>query len=262
MGCCSLRVSEYFKILHVGFIFYFYVPEAFASQVVLPLSPLQFPSYGVFRDLLLESVQKARTRVLVVTPQIFDGDVASALFSAKLRGLNVRVVLDPKKSRGYLSRHTYLMENNVEISMTPLVNSNRNWKTLLVVDDGVWAVSASLAPKHKGGVNFSPAALPPEDVAQWFSEALSNPVKFAPIPLAGAKKPTSAPASRIPSGTIGRGERVIRRKFVDRGLPRTTRGSLVEAGLLQPETVVPGGNRGSVPTRKPDVSDRESTLPE
>lgn len=95
------------------------------------------------------------------------------------------------------------------------------------------------------------------------SPPLASDSRGLPIPpLAGAKKSTNRTLGKKPSGTIESGSRMSRKRRFDRGLPRNTRGSLIEAGVIAPEAVDPGVTSGSVSTRAPGVSVRENALPE
>jgi hypothetical protein len=118
----------------------------------------------------------------------------------------------------------------------------------------VWAASQT----YVGSMEFLSVLEPPSPPPPLANDSrdLLRP------PLAGAKKSTKRTLSRKPSGTIESSSRMSRKRRFNRGLPRSTRGSLIDAGVIAPEAVNPGVASGSVPTIAPEISVREFTLPE
>jgi hypothetical protein len=101
-----------------------------------------------------------------------------------------------------------------------------------------------------------PSRRSPTEVAAWFALGPSG------VSLAGAKNPTSSGSDGQSSGTIQESLRISRKVRSSRGLPRETRSSLVEAGLLEAESSSEARNRRGMPTHVPDVSGRESNISE
>lgn len=236
--------------------------RAVCTGLLLPCSPLNFPSYSILRNLILESLRRAHERVLILTPIITDGEIVSALYSAKIRGVLVRVLISEKESRSFFSRHSYLIENGIEVGLISRRDFSREETTLLVVDQGAWLASASLDSRMKGGAILAPVSQPINLTLQRFEQAPAAPRKSVSAISAGAKNPTNNPSPVFFSGIIQENLKASRKRASKGGLPHVTRGKLIDAGIATPEAINPGDTQGSVRTHAPDVSTRESSLPE
>ncbi len=236
-----------------------------SAQIVLPTEPTTFPVYALFRDSFLDAVRRAKERVILVTWNVTDGDVATALYSAKLRGLQVKVMLDKLKSSTYSSRHNYLRENGVDVVLQTLRSRTFSWKSVVVIDGDVWEASAAFDDRVRWSVRFWPSSLAADDVCAWFPAGplSSRFLRLQSVEsLAGAKNPTNTGNAERSSGTIQGSLRVPRKTHSSRGLPRETRSTLIEAGLAKSGSDADAESDKGVSAHVPDTSTRESNIPE
>ena len=73
----------------------------------------RFKSYSFFRDELVYKLLGAKSRVAIITPLLADPDVATVLFTQRIKGLSVFALVDASRSRSFHSRHEYLARSLV-----------------------------------------------------------------------------------------------------------------------------------------------------
>lgn len=157
----------------------------------------RFPSYDSFRDDLLQAVRQAQQRVLVLSLSLSDGDIATALFGATLRRKTVGVMLDPAGTRNWRSRFRYLVDSKVPVFMAGLSEKKMGGRTVLVIDERVFRISASLDEKTSGPVLFAASAWTVPEVVKWFSATPRIPsVARSQPPLRPVATPRPAKAPR------------------------------------------------------------------
>lgn len=240
-----------------------------------------FHSYSVFRDEAVSHMRMARKRLAVVTPLLSDGDIATALFAGRVRGLETLALLDAKESRVFHSRHGYLARTQVPTWLVPLSNFRTDAISLLVIDNGVWRVSVRFDDSAnkvwqsglnarsgsrgeeltQGTVRVEASALAPDEIFGWKDVKGARFATDAPRQsAAGAKKPTSSAELAIPA-SVTMSENDAKKQSgsrIPRRLPRETR--LQRLSRQAPEPLSPvtmGESTGSlkVPVPPPNETD-------
>lgn len=126
-----------------------------------------FPGYSSFRDELVAHMRDARKRLAIVTPLLSDADVATALYAARMRGLQTMALLDTRGSRAYNSRHEYLARAKVPVWLVPLGGLRTESPSVLVVDDTAWNVGSHFDESAPGAVRVSAAGVTPDEIFSW-----------------------------------------------------------------------------------------------
>jgi len=100
-------------------------------------------SYSELRHEILGIIGGATKKIWLVTPYLTDGEIATSLFMAKYRKLDVKVLLGRKNANKYLSRLGFLKRQNVPVFLAPegfgFVDS-----TAILSDDRLVLVNGSL----------------------------------------------------------------------------------------------------------------------
>lgn len=82
-------------------------------------SRVTFPDFSSLRAETLNLISGAKERVWLTTDYLTDGEIATALFLARYRKIDVQVLLGKHKARSYMSRLTYLNKQNVPVYLRP-----------------------------------------------------------------------------------------------------------------------------------------------
>ena len=102
-----------------------------------------FDTFADFRHRILGLIGGAKNRIILTTSYFTDGDIVSAIYLAKYRGLKVHVFLGPEKAGHYLSRLGYLKRQKVETFLTPEAFPVQEG-SVLIVDKKLYTSSNSL----------------------------------------------------------------------------------------------------------------------
>lgn len=221
-----------------------------------------FATYGVFKDKLAEAMRSARTKIFVASQFLSDGDIATALFAAKLRGVRVLVLLDKRESVHFLSRHEYLTRNGVPTFIKPLASLQMEGLSTIAIDEKVWRVDARFDDKASGPVRIEPSPYTTHEVHDWFTsqktQSLMAP-KFAQAEDA-ANTPTSPLRTvRKASDTIAMTRSKQGSGQLPTRLPRETRWQRLQNGQSSDDPFVPFSEfDGSA--RIPDAPSGESDV--
>jgi len=220
----------------------------------------EFPSYSTFRDELMNVLGQARRRVAIVTPLLSDGDLATALFAARMRGLGTLALLDARESKSYSSRHDYLARTQVPTWLVPLAGFRMDAVTLVVIDDTAWRVGARFDDSARGSVRIEPAGVTPDEIFSWQNV---RGARFAQDKLpaagrgAGAKNATRRRPPSEP-GSVSMDEAKSQKQSgnrLPRRLPRETRLQRLTKGAQEQD----GGEQSTgslkVPAPPPNESD-------
>lgn len=186
----------------------------------------KFESYQVFKDELFAALGKAQRRVAVVSMLLSDGDIATALYIAKIRGIIVTVVLDTRESRKIFSRHEYLARTGVPTYFRKLAGLDMGGLTTVVIDDTAWRLDSRLDDKNSGAVRIDRAATTADEVFAWSSGPdVQQAVFHAPAPQPpGANTSTRLRRrTKTASDTISDENRKQSGASIPRRLPRETR---------------------------------------
>jgi hypothetical protein len=108
-------------------------------------------NFSELRYEILSIIGGATKRLWISTPYLTDGEIASSLFMAKYRKLDVKVLLGRAKANGYMSRLGFLKKQNVPVNLMP-----RDFKfrldTWILSDDRLVRINSNLdmkSSKHR-----------------------------------------------------------------------------------------------------------------
>lgn len=201
-------------------------PEA-TPPAWVPDEGASFPSYRVFQDALVAALRKARTRVALLSTSFTDGDLATSVFGAKLRGLRVLVFVDPRELNRFSSRHDYFVRTGVPTFRFKLSTVHLGGHSTVVIDDLAWRVSTRLDDKTTNSVDVRRSPYTAEEIFGWTRAQGSEPLLTAPpVPAVGRGANSSTRVRRsvgMPSGTMEAKRPDFQRGTVPRRLPRETR---------------------------------------
>jgi hypothetical protein len=228
--------------------------------------------FSSFRDALVATIAGAKSRVYLTTLAFTDGDLATALLSARLRGVETKALIDPSRTRSYTSRHAYFAENQIQVLMRPLNRTSLGGGSVLLIDDKTAAVDAALDSRTKGRVTLVPGPAW-EEVEGWFQKLPVRPwkkpcepskmitTKPTPAPAPSAKIPTTPTPPAGQPATIKTSRRETPRVPTRKGLPVKTRVRQIEEGAISPESLgqQQGKGTGSL-SPVPGDSRREESL--
>ena len=75
--------------------------------------------FAAVRQEVLAAIGSATQRIWLTTPYLTDGEIASALFVAKYRKLDVQVLLGRTRANHYMSRLSYLKNQSIPVFLKP-----------------------------------------------------------------------------------------------------------------------------------------------
>ena len=197
-----------------------------------------FESYQTFKMSALFKIKAAKKRVLVFSSYFADVDIASALYSAHLRKVVIKVVLDERGLRRYASRHRYFMRTQMPIFLTKLGRLSLEAPTTILIDDKLWRVSVPLSPRVKTQIGVMKSPRTTEEVLAWFqAERFSKLTPTLAHKFGGANSFTTrvgkGPSSGIVSGVTGQ----KRPPGVPKRLPKETRMQKLQRGINIPDPI-------------------------
>lgn len=103
-------------------------------------------SFSDLRHEMLGIIGGATKRLWLVTPYLTDGEIATSLFMAKYRKLDVKVLLGRNQANSYMSRLSFLKKQNIPVFLTP-ANFAFNTKTAVLSDDRLVVINSDLNVK-------------------------------------------------------------------------------------------------------------------
>ncbi len=163
-----------------------------APQIPIPNPGFNFKSTANFDDLrhnILELIGTSRKRVWLFTDYLTDGEIASALFLAKYRNLDVKVYLGRDLLSAPQSRFPYLRGQSVPVYLRP--RNGYTVSTLLMVDQHLYGFNRDLNGFNRvGGADILQAS--PADVKAfvgWLRDIMENPEIAYPKPRKGGYTP-------------------------------------------------------------------------
>lgn len=220
----------------------------------------QFFTYQVMRDEIVASLRYAKQRILVVTYFFSDGDIASALKSARLRGLQVNVLLDSQHAYKFGSQMVGLAGQNVMVMKSNVQRYAMEGQTTLVIDNSVWRLSSRLDDKSEGVARIDRSPFTADEVFGWFQNITPEPTpENGNSKSASAKTPTKPDRRGIRIfGTMSESSdpKASSAQPIPKKLPRETR----IQRLKRKGTSEQGENPSVGGTRRPEPSSRESDL--
>lgn len=153
-----------------------------------PKNQKNFSSFTQFRHTLLNILGSAKTRILLNTDFLSDGEIVTALYLAQYRKVEVQVFLGRHRANHYLSRLKYLKRQRIPVYLTPQ-SFPKTSPTVLIVDQRAYGANSSLDYKSSR-TYFTLQAYSKstqKKLAKAFKTALKNPTpaRAAPTPLVG-----------------------------------------------------------------------------
>ncbi|MBP9708807.1 MAG: hypothetical protein KBD78_14305 [Oligoflexales bacterium] len=115
----------------------------------------RFSDYAQLKQALLAELAAAKERIWIASAYMNDGDVASAIYVAKYRKLNVQVLLHPARANSYMSSLRFFKKNNIAVFLQPKsfkTPASSSWlvdKSLITVDGDL----DFLAPRRSYNLN-------------------------------------------------------------------------------------------------------------
>jgi len=158
-------------------------PAAHSSPIVhklrFALNGSHFPSYDVFRDVLVSEMFQAKKRICIVSKRFEDRELAFVLFNASRRSVSTHVRVDPQKTlvgsaSGRLERLLDdLRSMGLTVSEQPFGNLNLPEPTLIALDNRAWSVSQGLSELVARPVDVEAAPFTAAEVCGWAEAAES-----------------------------------------------------------------------------------------
>jgi hypothetical protein len=221
-----------------------------------PLEGFVSPGYNVFKDELMLAILQARQRVGVITEELIDGDIATALYRAKLKGVKVFVVLSAAKAKKIESRGSYLSRAGITTIVFPIKQNSVGIQvfgspTTLAIDNRALKVSVPLDERLVSSVRIDSSPFTPDEI--FMLETAAGAKRFSEIPYVfqtkeKLKRKTSSSSSKF---SLPKNQKARR-------LPKET--------ILQKQTR-DGGARSNdssgldkIPTQLPSAPEGESEL--
>lgn len=103
-----------------------------------------FDSYEGLGHRLMGLIGSSQKRVWIKTTYLTDQHLVTGLKLAKFRGVDIRVILDSKKARYYMSRYRDLLKDGISTKITKGKWSN---PTSILVDGKIYSLSIPLNSK-------------------------------------------------------------------------------------------------------------------
>jgi hypothetical protein len=204
--------------------------KAVAEEVLPPWSRdgERFRSYSFFRDELTARLLAVKSRAAVVTPLFADADIATALFTLRLKGLAAMAIVDSQQARNFRSRHEYLARATVPVHLVSfgqlektLFRSEPGPQSFVVMDQEVWRINQTLSEGNTTDLILEPARFTADEVWNWQWDRSARKV---PMESSANKSTSGAAQPREASVTIEKVTRNVRSGGpIPRKLPRETR---------------------------------------
>lgn len=239
------------RILLLSLTFLSVAPLSFAAPVVIPAPQLpigtpgfNFKSTANFDDLrhnILELIGTGRKRVWLLTDYLSDGEIASTLFLAKYRNLDVKVYLGRDQLNASGSRLPYLRAQSVPTYLRP--RTGYTTPTLLFVDSRLYGITRDMNALQRLGtaeiVQASPADV--KAFVSWLKDVMESPEIAYPKAFKSGRTPKE-PFQGDSEGSYNYDRRSNRQKApegVTRELPRIPKWKQTEEmrkkGIVSPE---------------------------
>lgn len=248
------------------------------AKIPAPLLPIASPGFNFktaanFNDLrhnILELISKGKKRVWLLTDSLADGEIASALYSAKTKNQDVKVYLGRDQTSAAGSRLPYLRSQSIPAYLRP--RTTYTTPTLLFVDQRLYAFTRDLnsAKSFYGGeiIQASPAEV--KAFVTWLKGVMVNPEIAYPRAFRGGRMPKE-PFKGDSEGSYNYDRKSGQRRApegVTRELPRIPKWKQIEELRKQgiqapaPAAEVPPADLVPDDTMTEDELMEPSTLPE
>lgn len=239
------------RILLMTLVFCSVAQGGFAAPALIPAPQLpigtpgfNFKSTANFDDLrhnILELIGTGRKRVWLLTDYLSDGEIASTLFLAKYRNLDVKVYLGRDQLNASGTRLPYLRGQSVPTYLRP--RTGYTTPTLLFVDSRLYGITRDMNTLQRLGTAEIVQASPAEVKAfvSWLKDVMENPEIAYPRAFKSGRSPKE-PFQGDSEGSYNYDRRSNRQKApegVTRELPRIPKWKQTEElrkkGIVSPE---------------------------
>lgn len=102
-----------------------------------------FDSFAELRAATLEAISGASSRIWLTSDYLTDGEIVTALYVAQYRKLDVKVLLGRGKANSYMSRLSYLKNQNVPVFLKP-DTFKPSHATMMLADDQLLRIDGEL----------------------------------------------------------------------------------------------------------------------
>jgi hypothetical protein len=167
-----------------------------APQMQPIASERQLDSFAEVRTALLDAIAGATKRVWMATDYLTDGEIVSALYVAQYRKLDVQVLLGRARANHYMSRLSYLKNQNIPVYLKP-DQTKFAQPTALLADDTLLTVDGDLnfLAKVRRYRVTAPKAGDRDQFVHAFAAAAGAKVPAMPMPMPLVGRPN-------PRGTV------------------------------------------------------------
>ena len=145
-------------------------------------------NYGALREEILNAIGASKQRVWIATNFLTDGEIVTALFLAKYRKIDTKVMVDSSRVNHYMSRVSDLKRNNIPVFLLPDHFAYAK-DTYILTDNKGYKIDADLNHAQTKSI-YLMTSLPANESARFavtFEKALdsSKAVVVKPVPLVG-----------------------------------------------------------------------------
>lgn len=104
---------------------------------------LNMNSFAELRSGILNLISGAKQRIWLVSDYLTDGEIVTALYIGKYRGVDTKVLLGKRKSNMYMSRLRYLKNQNIPVFYKP-EKFPSGYPSQVLVDGSLYKISGEL----------------------------------------------------------------------------------------------------------------------
>ena len=144
--------------------------------------------YNLLRADVLNVIGGAKKRVWLSTNFLTDGEIVTALFLAKYRKIDTKVMVDASKVNHFMSRVADLKRNDIPVSVLPARFACAK-NTCILVDDKAYQIDAELNHNQTRAAYTMTGLSSKESIAfaDNYEKALGNSttVSVKPLPMVG-----------------------------------------------------------------------------
>jgi hypothetical protein len=152
-------------------------PSPVVNNLRFALTGSHFPSYEVFRDVLISEMFHAKKQICILAKRFEDRELAFVLLNASRRSLSTRVRVEPQRSgtglaSGRLGRVLDdLRSLGVTVSEQPLSKLNLPAPAVVALDNRAWTISEDLSEVVARPVDVEAAPFTSAEVCGWAEAA-------------------------------------------------------------------------------------------
>ncbi len=185
--------------------------DSYQTGTLLALGSVHEKSFSDFKELkihLIELISSATKRIYISTDLFADPDLASSLFVAKFKKIDVMVLLDPRQSSNYRSKVSFFLDNGIPV-YSRAKSFHTKYKTLFIIDQGMYTYKYSLSSDTQDNyilyefLNFNLTSIVEEFIV--FKDSSSNPQSLRRPRLPSVKVSSGNSAAKTYNKSSGGG---------------------------------------------------------